>query len=596
MKKIPLILLIKTLGFSIILFFLCWIILGLLLSIPVIHELYETLESFIYYHTFVSTTKPSEHLVVIDEQDKMYDRATYAKLISDLDSLGAKVIAFDVLFSEERDLVTDSALVAATKKASSKIIHAVEFIGYENHAIIPDRFHINLPTKPSPNQFIENINGATLPFKDLLQVTQHLGNVTARSDIARRDEQYFPMLIYYNDRVYSSLPLLAVMKYLDCRTDTLAEITDDAIKLKTNSTALDIPINAMVQTLINFIPPSKFSSKWFSVKEALNHIEENAIFFKNKIILIGNSFESSEQTHGPHFRSYPNLFIYAGIISQILNDENIREGTLESIFLSAVLLFLYIILLIFSQKKLIGKKVLFIYISGFLLFLIYATITLSFRIRTYVILPFLIFSITYALSNKFYNVQIYRRSKTVFISYSHHDFDFAKKLKAALESEGFRIKIDIETLQARDEIQEFMIQSVRNTDFTVSIVSKESLKSENVMVESLECLRCEEKEKKIKFIPVFLDKHFLDDGFLAKVIEEFDDEIVQLMENIKNMLSKKQFSIDHLEYRKDKLIDLRKHIHIIFKKLNESLVLDFSSDDKFNENLPKLIDVIRKAK
>ncbi len=341
----------KTLGIATAGFILSWMALGLLFTVPFLHRFYQTVESFIYYQIFTSTSEPSAHLVIIDEEENEYDRRTYAELVAGLDRLGAKAIALDVLFAGAKDSAQDAELVAATQSASDKVILAVEFIDRDNHAIIPDRFHLKVPDNPSSEHYIEGVYGAQLPFGSLLEVTKNIGHVTQAADVTRRAQEYFPLLIHYNDRLYPALPLLAVMKFLGCSTDTLPQLPDEVITLSNGATKLEVPGDRKMQTLINFIARERFSGKIFSVNEALAHIQANQTIFKDKIILIGNSLNSQEQTHGPHFRSYPNLFIHGALISQMLNGQTIREGTLENFYFSFALVILGLIWLFFVSNK-----------------------------------------------------------------------------------------------------------------------------------------------------------------------------------------------------------------------------------------------------
>ena len=393
----------KTLGIAAAGFILSWIALGLLFKLPFLHGFYETVESFIYYQIFTSTAEPSAHLIIIDEEETEYDRRTYAELMAGLDRLGAKAIALDVLFAGAKDSAQDAALVAAMQSASGKVILAVEFIDRDNHAIIPDRFHLKVPGEPSPEGFIEGVYGAQLPFGDLLEVTKSLGHVTQAADVTRRAQEYFPLLIHYNDRLYPALPLLAVMKFLDCPTVTLLELPDKMITLNNGVTKLEIPVDHKMQTLINFIAPEKFSGKIFSVNETLAHIQANQNIFKDKIVLIGNSLNSQEQTHGPHFRSYPNLFIYGALISQMLNGQAIREGTLENFYCSFALVMLGLIWLFFVSNKSGRVRPWQIYVFSFPLLLAVAALSIDLGVKIYVLLPYAVFCIVYAASRYYYN-------------------------------------------------------------------------------------------------------------------------------------------------------------------------------------------------
>ncbi len=385
-----------------------WLLFMILFIVPEAHGFYETLESWLYYQIFTSTATPSEHLLIIDEEDHEYDRVTYAQLISGLDRLGAKVIVMDVLFASAKEAPQDAQLIEATHRASDKIIHAVEFVGFNNHAIIPERFHFKTSELPTAEDFAQNIQGATLPFDGLLETTTHLGHVTGGADIAYREELYFPMLIRYNDKLYPALSLLAVMKFLDCPTDSMPRLRDDTIELTGNGSSLKIPLAAQSKALINFIPPENFSGKLLSVEEALKHIRENNEVFKDKIVLIGNSRDSQEQTHGPHFQSYPNLIIHASLISQMLHNENIREGIFESLFAGLLLLLAGFAWLFFFAPKFDRIKPWQIVLAAFVLLLLAATMALHFRMRLYVILPFVGDSLAYAFAKRFYGKELFR--------------------------------------------------------------------------------------------------------------------------------------------------------------------------------------------
>lgn len=391
------------------LFVLSWLALIILLKIPFLHGLYETVESFIYLQVFTSTASPSEDIIIIDEERDEYNRDQYGELISGLERLGAKVIALDILFNEERDSIQNASLIASTRAGADKIIHAVEFLDDDNQAIVPDRFHLKIPNRPSPDRYIEGIRGALLPFAGLLAVTKHLGSVSATSDVTSRQDNYFPLLILYNDRLYPSLPLLAAMKFWDCRTDTLGQEPNETLELvgsAANGVNHAISINPFAQTLTNFMTRADFSGKILSFKKALQLIKENNGVFNNKIILIGNSVDSQEQIHGPHFHSYPNLVIYATLISQLLNSENIREGTLESVFYSFGLTMLGIVILAFNAQKWDRLRPWQFYLLSFLLVLLIAAFALSLRTKIYVILPYAVFGLSSVLSARYYRKRL----------------------------------------------------------------------------------------------------------------------------------------------------------------------------------------------
>ena len=81
--------------------------------------------------------------------------------------------------------------------------------------------------------------------------------------------------------------------------------------------------------------------------------------------------------------------------------------------------------------------------------------------------------------------------KKVFISYSTKDKETATKVKAALEQHGIEVKIDRESMRAGGNIRDFIDNSIRETDVTLSIVSENSLASDWVAFESVESFAVE---------------------------------------------------------------------------------------------------------
>ncbi|MBD3228665.1 MAG: TIR domain-containing protein [Candidatus Lokiarchaeota archaeon] len=188
--------------------------------------------------------------------------------------------------------------------------------------------------------------------------------------------------------------------------------------------------------------------------------------------------------------------------------------------------------------------------------------------------------------------KIIKKPQKVFISYNHKDKEFVLKLKKRLEERNIRITIDIETMEFGEEIMSFIDKSMKETDFTISIVSKNSLRSAWVIVEALETLMYEKVEKKTKFVPLFIDKSFFNTMTQNEIVEEVEKSIKEINEETIK-LSNKFLQTKNLDEKRAQLIDVRYNIDKILSKLNSSLVADFSSDDKFNENLPKLIEQIK---
>ena len=75
--------------------------------------------------------------------------------------------------------------------------------------------------------------------------------------------------------------------------------------------------------------------------------------------------------------------------------------------------------------------------------------------------------------------------KNVFISYNHNDADAARALKEKLQAQGINVVIDIEKIAAGQDIKEFIERSITDTDATISVISKKSLLSSWVAMETI---------------------------------------------------------------------------------------------------------------
>ncbi len=182
--------------------------------------------------------------------------------------------------------------------------------------------------------------------------------------------------------------------------------------------------------------------------------------------------------------------------------------------------------------------------------------------------------------------------KTVFISYSQKDMEFVKKLKQTLEEQNIGVTIDIEAAKFGDNLDEFMRTSVREADFTVSVVSENSLKSVWVVEESLRTLMHEEVEGRKRFVPIYIDKKFLENVFYLEIVDGIDKAITELKE-LTIQAIERNLGTAHYDKKRKRLVQLRNNLDTILERFNTYLVGDFSTDEKFTENLPKLVKVIR---
>lgn len=182
--------------------------------------------------------------------------------------------------------------------------------------------------------------------------------------------------------------------------------------------------------------------------------------------------------------------------------------------------------------------------------------------------------------------------KTVFISYSSKDRDIAAKVRAALEAKGIAVTIDSEFLAPGGDIRAFIDKSIRETDVTLSIVSRNSLESDWVAIESIESFAAERYKEGKKFIAVDIDGEIHRNEFLNEALERINKEIKQLEKEIARAADSGVNAVN-LERKKSRKYDLRHNLPKILDRLSEYLTPDIR-EPEFVKNLQRIIDEISK--
>jgi hypothetical protein len=182
--------------------------------------------------------------------------------------------------------------------------------------------------------------------------------------------------------------------------------------------------------------------------------------------------------------------------------------------------------------------------------------------------------------------------KRVFISYSQKDKDIAAKVKAALEGHSIAVTIDSESMAAGSDIREFIDNSIRNTQVTLSIVSKNSLTSDWVALESVESFAAEKFLEGKKFIACYIDEELFRDEFLIEAIDALDQQIKEIENKIQDC-AKRNVNAKNFETKKDRKYRLRNSLPDILGRLLGSLTLDIR-EPEFDKNLQRIIVEINK--
>ena len=177
--------------------------------------------------------------------------------------------------------------------------------------------------------------------------------------------------------------------------------------------------------------------------------------------------------------------------------------------------------------------------------------------------------------------------KTVFISYNHHDMETANKLKDKLTAENIQVIIDSESMQAGEDIKEFIEKCVRETGTTISLVSTNSLLSAWVAMESINTIYHEKTDTNKKFIACFLTDDFFKRDFTDTALDHVDGEIKEIQKLVTARMEKNR-SIRDLQNELTRYTELRNNMDEIIRRLRESLCIDIRMEN-FELNFKKMV-------
>lgn len=187
-------------------------------------------------------------------------------------------------------------------------------------------------------------------------------------------------------------------------------------------------------------------------------------------------------------------------------------------------------------------------------------------------------------------------TKKVFISYSRLDRDFALKVHDNLKSKGFDIFLDEYKLEINDYLQTELEKRIKQSDYVVSIVSKNSLLSEWVGQESIHTLMDERYDNQTKkYISVVIDRDVFKWGYYIDLVEEVDIKMDTLFE-LTLRAFKLKVSSRIYDISRERLIQLRSSLGDILFRIREYLSIDFTDGLEYDKNINKLVDYLLKPK
>lgn len=187
-----------------------------------------------------------------------------------------------------------------------------------------------------------------------------------------------------------------------------------------------------------------------------------------------------------------------------------------------------------------------------------------------------------------------KNSISIFISYSWNDTKFVDELDNKLQAYGYKIERDIRDVEYAQNIKEFM-KKIRETDYSIIVLSDNFLKSENCMREILEFIK--DDNYKYRIIPVILESAkdiFGDNKGIAYTIywkereEDFKEQLKQIDEESKAGYIE---DLKHISSVKDsigeviKLFRDMKMFHGNNNYLNNEILKYISENNKKKQNI-----------
>lgn len=181
-------------------------------------------------------------------------------------------------------------------------------------------------------------------------------------------------------------------------------------------------------------------------------------------------------------------------------------------------------------------------------------------------------------------------AQSVFISYNHQDIEIARRIQQRLEAEGFKVIRDEDHSKTGQKIEEFIRQSIKQSSFTLSIISENSLESAWVSLETI-YQHYAGMLTENRLLPVYTDSDFFEYSFRKDIINKAKKKARKLNADIKNSLDN-GIGITDLSSEKERTDDLVHHLPKILDKLRNTICVDLG-DTNFEKGISRIIKDIK---
>ena len=117
--------------------------------------------------------------------------------------------------------------------------------------------------------------------------------------------------------------------------------------------------------------------------------------------------------------------------------------------------------------------------------------------------------------------RIVRRSPQVFLSHNNNDKRFVRSLARKLEASGLKVWLDEVQMEFGDSLIDRLSEAIDTVDVLVAVISHHSLRSSWVQHEIEIAMTQEIQQKRIKVIPLLIEKVKLPAFLEGKVYADF---------------------------------------------------------------------------
>lgn len=181
----------------------------------------------------------------------------------------------------------------------------------------------------------------------------------------------------------------------------------------------------------------------------------------------------------------------------------------------------------------------------------------------------------------------------VFLSYSQKNSDVAMRIKSFLEAAGAQVFIDKEAFPPGVDIEHFIEEGIKDNNFVVSVISRDSLQSGWVSKEMTMGFVAQRMSNR-RLLPVKIDNAYDEDDFYFESLDLFDQEIDKSHTNIQKALTRKA-DIRPFQDKLARYEDLKNNFGPIVQRLKSIYLVDIAGDN-FEPGMGKVLKTMQDSK